>query len=166
MAKPPPDPAVVLGIFRDRIAGIPAAETAQKYGYKPKTLTDIAGKYGLEDLERELRLMIVGQSGDISPEAQKLNEEYETELSKIAKQIVEAARNAENLRFESDLDKMRFLDVAAKALENTRQSRLKIAGVITDAKKRKDVKAEVKEEGYKSAYEDLLEDEDNDDEGD
>jgi len=161
MAQKPPDPSVVLQIFRDRVAGIPAVDTARKHGYQPKTLTAIAKKYGLDEIEREIRQLITGQASDISPEMVELNRKYDTRIGKISDLIYEQTESVESQRFETPLEKMRFLEVAAKGLEATRQSQLKIAAGAIDGRKKQAEKKGPDEE--KSEFADLADELDEED---
>lgn len=163
MAKPPPDTSVVLQILLDRVLQTPAEDTAKKLGYKPKSISDIAGKYELEEFERQIRIAIVGQVGELTPEAQQLNELYDTRLNEISERIYKQAKEAPEPTPLTVVDSMKMLEVAAKSLEFTRQARLKIAGVITDNKRRREEKGKLKDEGYKSAYSKLIEDDEEDD---
>ena len=161
MAKPLPDAAVVLAIFLDRILGIPLAETGKKFGYKPGSLVSLANRYKFDEIERQIRLHITGQSLDMSPEMLALNRKYDQRIGKISDLIYQQTEVVDDQRFETPLEKMRFLEVAAKGLEATRQSQLKIAAGAIDGRKKQAEKKGPDEE--KSEFADLADELDEED---
>lgn len=162
MAQKPPDPSFVLQYFRDRIIGIPIAESAQKYGYRStKHLSAFATKYKFDELEREIRQHITGQASDMSPEMVELNRKYDARIGKISDLIYEQTESVDKQKFETPLEKMRFLEVAAKGLEATRQSQLKIAAGAIDGRKKQAEKKGPDEE--KSEFADLADELDEED---
>lgn len=162
MPKKPPAAEIVLGILVARFSGAPASETAAKFGYKnPKSISNLANRYKLDDVESKIRSLLSGQASEISPEAVRMNLDFDERFKQLGEDIFDLAQE----EFDSDdgqeispLDKMRHLQTAVKALEETRQARLKIAGITSDKKK-----SEVKIEEPKTDYADLLDECDEED---
>ncbi|MGV3526530.1 MAG: hypothetical protein ACO1RX_20095 [Candidatus Sericytochromatia bacterium] len=150
---------MLLTVLVERIKGTPIKEIAQRLGYRrAQSISEMAAKHRLDEIEQELRRLILAEADGLSPEAVALNQEYEERLAEVTDLIYEEASNADNMQFEDHVEKMRFLEMAARGLESTRQSRLKIAGINAEAKKKQTAKTQQQDEGYKSDYADLAND--------
>jgi len=158
MAKGEPSPHDVLKLLLARVTGENLKELAKQLNYTPGHLSALANKYRLSEIEQKIRYHITGQVAQIPPEALALNTEYDKQLKKIGDEISNLAEDgiSAELGFDSNLDKMRFLDVAAKGLENVRQSRLKIAMLSEGQKK------QAKPNETKTSFSDLIDDDDED----
>ncbi|PKL76795.1 MAG: hypothetical protein CVV27_08475 [Candidatus Melainabacteria bacterium HGW-Melainabacteria-1] len=167
MAKPAPDAAVVLQILADRIVGVPAEETARKHGYRPKTISDIARRYKLDEIEHQLRTHITGQAAELSPDAIALNEKCDERLDEISELLYAEVKALKPEEGQSEFEpptlkdriaRVGLLELAARGLESTRQARMKITCATTDAKKKQAAKEQKPEDGFKSDYADLAND--------
>jgi len=158
MAKNEPSPHDVLRLFLARVTGENLKELAKQMNYTNAHLSVIAAKYKLPEIEQKIRYHITGQVAQIPPEALALNTEYDKQLKKIGDEISNLAEDGmgADMGFDNNLDKMRFLDVAAKGLENVRQSRLKIA-LLSDGQKKQS-----KTPDTKTSYADLVDDDEED----
>lgn len=156
MGSREPSPHDVLRLLVARVTGENLKELAKQLNYTNAHLSVIAGKYRLPEIEQKIRYHITGQVAQIPPEALMLNTEYDKQLKKIGDEISNLAEDGigAEIGFDSNLDKMRFLDVAAKGLENVRQSRLKIA-MLSDGQKKQS-----KPPDTKTSYNDLIDDDD------
>lgn len=156
MAKGEPSPHDVLRLFVARVTGENLKDLAKQLNYTAGHLSALAAKYRLPEIEQKIRYHITGQIAQIPPEALALNSKYDQELEKIGDEISNLAEDgiSAEIGFDSNLDKMRFLDVAAKGLENVRQSRIKIA-MLSDGQKKQTKPTELK-----TAYTDLIDDDD------
>lgn len=156
MAKGEPSPHDILRLLLARVTGENLKELAKQLNYTNQHLSALSTKYHLPEIEQKIRYHITGQVAQIPPEALVLNSEYDKQLKKIGDEISNLAEDgiSAEIGFDSNLDKMRFLDTAAKGLENVRQSRLKIA-MLSDGQKKQSKAPETK-----TAFADLANDDD------
>lgn len=171
MARKPPDTSTVLKILVDRICLVPAEQTARGLGYRAKTISDIASRYQLDDFEKQIRIAITGQAGELSPEAIKLNEECDAKLSEITELMYSEVEDMKADRHNDPnpptlrdrIARVSFLELTARGIEASRVSRLKIAGLTAENKKRQASKNQESDVGFKSDYADLANDAGDDD---
>lgn len=187
MAKPEPSPTIVLRLLVARLTGESINDLAREYGYKgPSALSNMAERYSLDSIGDKLRSYYMGQAASLPPEVIPLNDSYKKKLEQISNLIYELSTSEDNIDTETiegadvedkkrnnyksfadlsnqaaknKLDKMRTLESGARALESIRQSMIKIVTLSEGQKK------VAKPEGLKTAFKDILnEDDDIDDE--
>ena len=181
MAKPEPSPAIVLRVLVARLTGESLNDIAHEYGYKGQSaLSNMADRYSLDAIGEKLRNYYMGQAASLPPEIIPLNDSYKKKLEEISDLIYELSTSDTDLEMpdgtdgvnyktfadmsnqaaKNKLDKMRTLESGARALESIRQSMIKIVTLSEGQKK------VAKPEGLKTAFKDILNADDDDDDED